>query len=90
MKAGKDIPAEPAIITVLAMQGAWDQNEFVHRIDNGWFGAIIVTTSLENPNRFTPQIKAAIERAYRPACREGEFRIYLPKASSDEVCGNAR
>jgi hypothetical protein len=90
LKAGKDIPAEPAIITVLAMQGAWDQNEFVGRIRNARFGAIVVTTSLENPNRFTPQVKVAIEKAYRPTCREGEFQIYLPKGSSDEVCGSAR
>ena len=81
IKAQKEIPAEPAIITGLAQNGSWSEADFVRRIDTGVFSAIVVTTSLDNRNRYTEGVAAAIERAYRLQYTYGSFRIYVPKSN---------
>jgi hypothetical protein len=80
MMAHKEIPAEPAIITALAQTGFWDETDFVKRIDSGYFSAIIVTTSLDNHNRYTARVQAAIEGAYQIQDTFGSFRVYVPKS----------
>jgi hypothetical protein len=82
MQAHKEIPAEPSIISNLAENGFWDETDFVKRIDAGFFAAIVVTTSLDNRNRYTAGVQAAIERAYTLQYTYGPFRIYVPKSKA--------
>ena len=82
LKNGKEAPAEPDLITNLARLGSWDEQPFVDRIESGYFSAVIVTTSLDNGNRFTPAVRAAIQKAYRFDRNYGEFQIFRPKAGS--------
>lgn len=81
MQAHKEVPAEPAIITVLAQKAFWSETDFVKRIDTGFFSAIVVTTSLDNRNRYTTGVQAAIEHAYRLQYTYGAYRIYVPKSN---------
>jgi hypothetical protein len=79
MYAHKEIPAEPSIITNLAQNGYWNEADFIHRIETNSFSAIVVTTSLDNRNRYTETVQAAIERSYRLRYTFGLFKIYFPQ-----------
>jgi hypothetical protein len=77
----KEVWAEPAIITVLAQSGSWNQADFLNRIRAGFFSAVIVTTSLDNTNRFTPEVREEVEHAYHFDRRFGAYQIYVPNSS---------
>jgi hypothetical protein len=79
LESGKDSPAEPDLITNLTREGAWDEQPFVDQLAAGYYSAVIVTTSLDNRNRYTRAVQAAIEKGYALDRRYGEFRIFLPK-----------
>jgi hypothetical protein len=79
MQAGKEIPAEPAIITALASDGKWNESGFVSRIRNGEFSAIVVRWTLANPGRFSDAVVKAVEERYSPINDFYPFTIYLPK-----------
>src|SRR5439155_6810126 len=63
MRAGKEIPAEPAIITALAMSRRWDESGFVRRIEAGEFQAVIAH-SLEDRDFFTEAVARAVLQRY--------------------------
>lgn len=77
MRAGKEIPAEPAIITALAMNNGWDETSFLRRIEAGQFDAIIVL-SLDNRERYTETLAGAVRRRYSMKREIGAFKIYVP------------
>lgn len=79
MKAGKEVPAEPAIITCLAMDGKWDESGFVGRIARGEFSAIVIRHSLTDGGRFTPGVVNAIHERYYHSDSIGTFKIYRPR-----------
>jgi len=79
MKAGKEVPAEPAIISALADDGKWDESGFVQRIKNGEFSAVVIRWTLNNPGRFRPLIASAIEERYYLIDDFYPFKVYLPK-----------
>jgi hypothetical protein len=79
LRTGKEVPAEPDVITALSQRGRWDEQPFVDQLASGFFSAVIVTTSLDNRNRFSPAVQAAIEKAYTLRYNYGEFHIFLPK-----------
>jgi hypothetical protein len=79
MRAGKEVPAEPAIITALAADGKWNENGFVARIRNGEFSAVVVRWTLNNPGRFSPAVVAAVEERYYPITDFAPFTVYLPR-----------
>lgn len=79
MEAGKQIPAEPAIITALALDKKWDESGFVRRIERGEFHAIVISTSLDNRQRFTEPIAAAVQQRYYLGKELGKFHVYLPR-----------
>lgn len=79
MHAGREIPAEPAIITALADDGKWDESGFVARIRNGEFHAIVVRRSLTNRGRFTKAVADAVEERYYVTNDLEPFKVYLPK-----------
>jgi len=73
LRTGKEV------ITALSQRGRWDEQPFVDQLASGFFSAVIVTTSLDNRNRFSPAVQAAIEKAYTLRYNYGEFHIFLPK-----------
>lgn len=79
VKAGKEVPGEPALITLLAESHTWDESPLVRRVSSRSFSAIVVTTSLDNRNRYTVTLAQAILGAYRLDRTIGGFAIYLPK-----------
>jgi hypothetical protein len=82
MQAGKEIPAEPAIITALAKSGRWDESSFVSRIEHGQFQAIVVNwkeTSLSDRERFSESVARAVHQRYSLSKSFGPFGVYLPK-----------
>jgi hypothetical protein len=79
MHAGKEIPAEPAIITALADDGKWDESSFVERIRKGEFHAIVIRHSLDNRQRFSAAIAQAVEERYYRTDDFQPFKVYLPK-----------
>ena len=79
MQAGKEVPAEPAIITTLFRQGKWDERPFVERIQRGEFHAVVIRNSLEDKWRFSEAVVSAIHERYYRSDNIGRFQIYLPK-----------
>jgi hypothetical protein len=79
VQAGKEVPAEPAIISALAEDGKWDESGFVERIKNGQFSAVVIRWTLDNPGRFREPIARAIEERYYLIDDFYPFRVYLPK-----------
>jgi len=67
LRAGKEVPWEPAIFAELANRGRWDQKLIIDRINSREF-AMIVTSghrgSLPFDARYTPEVSRAIEAAY--------------------------
>ena len=82
MKAGRDVPWEPAIATALAATGAWDERPALEMISARQFELIIVKR-LDSPLFFSPTIRAAIQRAYTDAgVRAGPYRILRPREAA--------
>jgi hypothetical protein len=79
LQAGKEIPAEPAIITALAINKLWDESSFVRRIEHGEFQAIVIRSSLKNYDRFTESVARAVQQRYSLSKEFGPFKVYLPK-----------
>jgi hypothetical protein len=79
-RAGKALAAEPAIISVLAENGQWDDTPFVRRIESGYF-ALIVTGRFPLSERlmFSRGVSAAIETAYEPREKIGSYTLYQPR-----------
>ncbi len=88
MIAGKDVIAEPAIVTELAMMGIWDQEPFLDWFRERKFDIVIITSLREfdrHPNSserhvrlFTPEMKSAIESYYPVVEVIGRYRLYYP------------
>jgi hypothetical protein len=79
MQAGKEIPAEPAIITALAMNKQWDESSFVRRIEEGQFQAVILYSALEDRLFWTESVDRAVRQRYSLGKEFGRYKIYLPK-----------
>jgi hypothetical protein len=77
-KAGKDIPADPAMIQCLAATGVWDQRPFVQLVEERSFG-LIVTYDLSSRERYSPAVASAIEQAYEQTEVIADYRIFRPR-----------
>lgn len=78
-RAGKEIPAEPAIVTILAENGRWDERPFVERFRRREFNAVVVSTSLDKKEFYTPALREAIRTNYEMTFEKGPFQIYTPR-----------
>jgi hypothetical protein len=76
VKAGKDIPWEPAIVTELAKVGLWDETPAIAMLDRRVFDLIVVR-KLDDTRRYSPRIRLAIEQAYYVAQRIGESYVVM-------------
>jgi len=76
VKAGKEIPWEPAIITQLTHTGVFDQTKVIKMIAERDFGLIVLT--LQRRNRFTLEVSEAIHRFYHRLYTIGKYTVYAP------------
>ena len=86
--AGKEVIAEPAIITELAIKGIWDQGPFLDMIREHKFDLIVISSSdhfdriikltAKRKVRFTPEVASAIESSYPIVETIGNYRLYYP------------
>jgi hypothetical protein len=79
LRAGRDVPIEPAIFRELALRGQWDQRRLLDLI-NGHAFAFLVTTpdKIYKPLRYTPEELAAMERAYPRVETRGPYVVRYP------------
>jgi hypothetical protein len=78
-RAGKPPAAEPAMVSVLAEQGQWDDSPFANRIESGYFGLIVSRYPLSERWMYSPRVETAIWRAYEPSETIGDYRLYRPR-----------
>ena len=81
MKAGKEVPWEPAIFAELASTGRWDERRIVDMIAARRFAFVITqgrsSTSLYD-SRYTPAVSRAIEAAYPRTAEQAGHTLHLP------------
>jgi hypothetical protein len=77
LKAGKEVPIEPAIFTDLASIGQWDEQGFIELIRTRCFEFVIATSNLA-AGRYTSSMREAIQAAYPREVKVGRHRLYLP------------
>jgi hypothetical protein len=63
LRAGKEVPIEPAIFTELSHKGVWDPRRLIELIAAHRF-AFVVCEEPFNDQRWTPEMRRAIESAY--------------------------
>ena len=83
-KAGKEIPAEPAMIQCLAKAGMWDERPFVAMIRDRQFALIIAMLNRATPDRFSrerysPAVARAIEETYEQNGMVGDYILWRPR-----------
>jgi hypothetical protein len=78
VQAGKEIFAEPAIITALERTGVWNEKPFVDMIRGKQFG-LIITEDLSFRDFFTPAVREAIVASYRDRGQVGALHLYWPR-----------
>ena len=79
-KSGKPVIWETAIFTELAWAGMWDERLMLDRIARGEFAFIRTVGSGKSPydDRYRPDVKATIDRAYPVVVRQGSFYNHYP------------
>jgi hypothetical protein len=81
MKAGKEVPWEPAIFTELASTGRWDERLILDMISARAFAFIITRGPAEqwmSDGRLTPGVEQAIRTAYPRTEEQGGRTLHLP------------
>jgi hypothetical protein len=79
LRAGRDVPIEMAIFHELALTGQWDQRRLTDLIDSHAFAFLVTTPDKYTPLRYTPEVMAAIERAYPRVETRGPYAIRYPE-----------
>lgn len=80
LQAGKAVPAEPASVTFLSAMHLWDERQLVDRFRDQYFSAVVVNTTLDNPEHFSPAVRAAIDEEYEFHDKAGPYLIYFPRS----------
>jgi hypothetical protein len=81
LRAGKEVPWEPAIFAELTSLGRWDQRLIVDRIEAHRFAMIVTTEPPGTPtfdSRYTPEVTDAIKAAYPRVEQVAGRTVYLP------------
>jgi len=72
LRAGREVPIEPAIFTQLAATGNWDQTPFLQLLSNQTFEFVAIM----NEWVYTPQMLAVIAQAYPKIEQLGPYTIH--------------
>lgn len=93
---GRPLTIQPFEVTQLAWAGVWDQTAFVEQIRNGEFAAVMIhyfPTFDVYRERWTAEMLAAVEEAYKPVAEYADTRVYRPRnapaAPVPETCAGA-
>jgi hypothetical protein len=79
LRAGREVPIELAIFHELAVMGQWDQRRLIDLIDAHAFAFLVTTPDkIYTPLRYTPEVTAAIERAYPRVQTRGPYAVRYP------------
>jgi hypothetical protein len=79
LRAGREVPIELAIFHELAVMGQWDQRRLTDLIDSHAFAFLVTTPDkIYTPLRYTPEVMAAIERAYPRVQTRGPYAVRYP------------
>lgn len=76
LRAGQEVPIEPAGFAALTRTGMWDQRPFLHMINDHAFGLIILQDY--NNGRFTKKVMTAIQNNYPLVEHRGNYVIRRP------------
>jgi hypothetical protein len=80
LRAGREVPIEPAIFRELAQTGLWDQRRILDLIDSRAFAFLITTPDkIYTPQHYTPEMLAAIARAYPHVDARGPYVVRYPE-----------
>ena len=88
LQAHKQVPGEPSSVTFLSAMHLWNERPLVDRIRDDYFSALLVNTSLENREHFSPAVRQAVNAEYELREQAGPYLLYLPRpaaASSDPI-----
>jgi hypothetical protein len=80
LRAGREVPIEPAVFRELALTGTWDQRRFLDLIDARAF-AFVALQSDYRYYLYTPEVVAAMNRAYPRVETRGPYIIRYPDGS---------
>ena len=82
MKAGKQVPWEPAIFKELALTGRWDERRLIRLIEDRHFAFVVTreafTTAREDESPYTPGVAQAIAAAYPRTEANAGHILHLP------------
>jgi hypothetical protein len=78
MRAGQEVPIEPAIFVDLSAEAIWDQTPFLESLLDRSFAFIIT----QRQDLYTPEMLAAIAQAYPIAEKLGPYIIHRSVATS--------
>ncbi|PWS38651.1 hypothetical protein DFH01_05120 [Falsiroseomonas bella] len=84
LRAGKEVPWEPAIFAELASLGRWDEARLVEMIRAGRFGLAVTIGDrgdLMFDSRYNPPVAAALDAAFPRRIRHAWLVIRLPEGS---------
>jgi hypothetical protein len=80
MRAGREVPIEMSIFRELAVTGQWDQRRILDLINAHAFAFMVTTPDkIYTPQRYTPEVMAAIERAYPRVEMRGPYAVRYPE-----------
>ena len=77
LRAGREVPIEPAIFRELALTGKWDQRRFLDLIDAHAFAFVVIYPN-SSYYRYTPEVVAAMHRAYPRVETRGPYIVRYP------------
>lgn len=81
LKAGKELPAELAIIKALSDVGVWDDSEFLQMIRSHRFGLIVLRAKAPYDDILTLRVQRAIAEAYQLADDGDTYVTYRPRVN---------
>jgi Dolichyl-phosphate-mannose-protein mannosyltransferase len=80
LRGGQEVPIELAIFHELSQTGQWDQRRILDLIDVHAFAFVITTPDkLYTAQRYTPEMLAAIARAYPRVETHGPYVVQYPE-----------
>lgn len=81
VRAGKEVPIEPAIFRELAYKGLWNEERIIHLIESRFFEFVVIAFP-RSDQLWTPEVRSAIEAAYPRVVEYSRYSIYLPRNST--------
>jgi len=82
VQAGRDVVAEPAIVSVLARSKRWDESGLIRMLRERGFALLVSHMDLDSDAFYSPGVRQAIWGSYRLDNRIGEYSLYRPKTLS--------